>query len=121
MSGDSIYTDAVDELVAVGAAIASNCEPCLEHHVGRARQLEVPDEDLVRAVQTARAVKAAPARNVAKLAGALLRDGGSLQAPEEPSDASPCCRGAAAAQTAAAPGCVEERPSGRSKGSSHAT
>ena len=42
MSAESIYTDAVDELVAIGAAIASNCEPCLEHHVGRARELASP-------------------------------------------------------------------------------
>ena len=80
----------------MGAAIASNCELCLEYHVGRARELGVPDEDVVRAVQTARAVKAAPARNVAKLAGALLRGGGALEQPEEPKDASPCCRGAEA-------------------------
>ena len=92
MSAESIYTDAVDELVAVSAAVASNCEPCLEYHVGRARELGVMDEDLVRAVQTARAVKAAPARNVAKLAGALLQDGAGLPQPAAPSDASPCCR-----------------------------
>lgn len=98
MSAKSIYCDAVDELVAVGAAIASNCEPCLEYHVGRARELGVTDEDLVRAVQTARAVKAAPARNVAKLAGNLLRGGASLPQPTAPSDASPCCHGAGPAE-----------------------
>jgi hypothetical protein len=58
-------------------------------HVGRARELEVADEDLVREVQTARAVKAAPARNVARLAGDLLRGGESLGNVDAPADMSP--------------------------------
>ena len=92
MSQSTIYSEAVDELVAVGAAIGSNCEPCLTYHVGRARDLGVPDDDILRAVQTARTVKAAPARNVARLAGELLRGGGELDEPAVPPDASPCCR-----------------------------
>ena len=106
MSATSIYTEAVEELVAVGAAIASNCEPCLEYHVGRARELGVSDDDLVRAVQTARAVKAAPARNVARLAGDLLR-GGELAEATAPSDTSPCSRGGGAdAEKGSRPGCT---------------
>ena len=90
MTTETLSREAIDELVAVGAAIASNCEPCLKHHVGRARELGVADEDILRAVQTARAVKAAPARNVARLAGELLRGGTPLADVEAPLDASPC-------------------------------
>jgi len=68
-----VYTAAVDELVAVGAAIASNCEPCLEYHVGLARELGVSDEEIVQAVKTARRVKETPARSILKLADELLR------------------------------------------------
>lgn len=67
-----IYTKAVDELVAVGAAIASNCEPCLEYHVGRARELGVSDEEIAQAVKTARRVKETPARSILKAADELL-------------------------------------------------
>ncbi len=28
----SLYSAAVEELVAIGAAIACNCEPCFKHH-----------------------------------------------------------------------------------------
>jgi len=76
--------DAVDELVAIGAAIGSNCEPCLEYHVARARELGAPDADIVRAVQTARTVKAAPARAIAKLAADLLNRGAALGEPVAP-------------------------------------
>jgi AhpD family alkylhydroperoxidase len=66
------YTPAVDELVAVGAAIASNCEPCLEYHVDRARKLGVGDAAIRRAVDTAIRVKDTPARHIEGLAESLL-------------------------------------------------
>jgi AhpD family alkylhydroperoxidase len=76
------YTPAVEELVAIGAAIASNCEPCLSYHVEAARRLGVAEKDIAQAVQTARKVKETPARAILKVADALLRAAG-----EEPSPA----------------------------------
>jgi AhpD family alkylhydroperoxidase len=69
------YTPMVDELVAVAAAVASNCEPCLEYHVGVARELGLTDEEITRAVQTARKVKETPARHILKVADELLGRG----------------------------------------------
>jgi AhpD family alkylhydroperoxidase len=66
------YTPAVEELVAIGAAVASNCEPCLEFHVAKARELGVADDDIAEAVKTARRVKETPARSILKHADELL-------------------------------------------------
>jgi AhpD family alkylhydroperoxidase len=106
------YPPTVEELVAIGAAVASNCESCLEYHVGVARQLGVADEAIARAVKTARRVKEAPARSIRKAAECLLAasepepvelvpvsvasgsccGGGEETASEEqPSGASSCC------------------------------
>ena len=63
------YTPGVDELVAIGAAIASNCRPCLKTHVERARALGVPDADIARAVATADMVRQVPAKAVLERAG----------------------------------------------------
>jgi len=68
----SIYTDAIAELVAIGAAIASNCEPCFKFHYDRARKLGVSKEDMSLAVQTAQTVKDAPARAMLELADRYL-------------------------------------------------
>jgi AhpD family alkylhydroperoxidase len=68
----SIYSEAVQELVAIGAAIASNCEPCFRFHFDKARKLGVSKEDMARAVATARMVKEAPARAVVELAEKYL-------------------------------------------------
>ncbi len=44
----SIFTAQVAELVAIGAAIASNCEPCFKYHYDQARKLGVSDLDMRR-------------------------------------------------------------------------
>ena len=69
----SLYTEAVAELVAIGAAIASNCEPCFRYHFDKARKLGVSLEDMARAVKTAQEVKEAPARSILELANRYLQ------------------------------------------------
>jgi AhpD family alkylhydroperoxidase len=70
---ESIYTDAVRELVALGAAIASNCEPCFRAHYDAARKLGVSKEDMRLAVDTALAVKAKPAGAMEAMADKYLK------------------------------------------------
>lgn len=70
---DSIYSSAVAELVALGASVAANCEPCFRAHYDRARKLGVSKEDMWLAVQTAQAVKEQPARQMVDLATRYLK------------------------------------------------
>ncbi len=67
-----VYTVAVGELVAIGAAIAANCEPCFKYHYAQARKHGVSNEDMARAVTMAQKVKEAPARAVLDLANRYL-------------------------------------------------
>lgn len=76
----SIFTDQVAELVAIGAAIASNCEPCFKFHYDQARKLGVADADMRRAVDLAQKVKETPARAVLDLASRTLDKKASLAA-----------------------------------------
>ena len=69
----SLYTEAVAELVAIGASIASNCETCLKFHFDKGRKLGISLEDMARAVDTAQSVKEPPGRAVLLLADRLLR------------------------------------------------
>jgi len=70
----SIYTEAVQELVSIGAAIASNCEPCFKFHYDKARKLGVSQEDMLLAVNTAQGVKDVPAKSVLALADRYLSE-----------------------------------------------
>jgi arsenite methyltransferase len=72
----SVYTEAVAELVAIGASIASNCEPCFRYHYDRARKIGVSKEDMALAVKTAQMVKDSPARAVLELADRYLKGRG---------------------------------------------
>ena len=68
----SLYTDAVAELVAIGAAIAANCNPCFKFHFQQARKLGISREDMMRAVKTAQSVKETPAKAMVQLAQRYL-------------------------------------------------
>ena len=68
----TLYTEAVAEVVAIGASIAANCEPCFKFHFDKARKLGVSHEDMLLAVNTAQGVKDAPARSVLNLARRIL-------------------------------------------------
>ena len=69
----SLFTPAVAELVAIGAAIAANCEPCLRYHIGEAGKLGVSVGDMAQSVDMAARVKDAPHRNIMRLAARLTQ------------------------------------------------
>jgi len=48
------------ELVALDAAIASNCIPCAEFHIAEARRLGLTDSQMAEAVQVADKVRPFP-------------------------------------------------------------
>jgi AhpD family alkylhydroperoxidase len=81
----SIFTDVVKELVAIGASIGSNCEPCFKYHYNEARKLGVSKDDIRLAVEMAQVVKDSPARSILALADKYLA--------EPRPQASPCCGG----------------------------
>lgn len=105
----SLFTGQVAELVAIGAAIASNCEPCFRFHYDKARKLGVSDADVRRAVDLAQQVKEAPARAVQNLAYRTLDGKERLAAipvaAAAPSSASACCAPAPAAAAAGSKCC----------------
>jgi AhpD family alkylhydroperoxidase len=62
----------VVELVALAAAVGSNCEACFRSHYETARGVGLSNEEIVRAVSVAEAVKATPARRIRELAAKKL-------------------------------------------------
>jgi AhpD family alkylhydroperoxidase len=72
VTAPSLYTDAVAELVAIGAAIAANCEPCFKFHFQQAKKLGVSREDMMRAVRTAQSERETPAKAMLQLASRFL-------------------------------------------------
>jgi AhpD family alkylhydroperoxidase len=87
LNAPSIYSPAVNELVAIGAAIAANCEPCLKYHYRAAQELGVFKADMARVVEMGTKVKDSPHQSILRLADKLT--GASLSNPAAAPD--PCC------------------------------
>lgn len=67
-------------LIAAGAAVAANCEPCLDTIVSRLKAMDVADAAIRRAVEIGQMVKDKPAGRMKALAdeltGSNLSQGG---------------------------------------------
>lgn len=63
------------ELVALGAALASNCVPCIEYHVPEARKSGLTDQQIGEAIRLADTVRQVPARKVLDSALGIIATG----------------------------------------------
>jgi AhpD family alkylhydroperoxidase len=63
------------ELVALGAALAGNCLPCLRYHFRKCRELGISVDDMDEALEMAKNVKEAPTKKIYQLANSLLEKG----------------------------------------------
>jgi AhpD family alkylhydroperoxidase len=59
-------------LVALGAALASNCVPCIEFHVPRAKRAGLSDREIEQALEIADKIRQVPARAVLETALARI-------------------------------------------------
>lgn len=92
------------ELVALGAALGSNCVPCTEHHIAEARKIGFSPRLLEEAVRLADQVRRTPARKV--LAAAL----GALSEPLDAAAASTERKAGAVATEEQGPATAARKP-----------
>jgi AhpD family alkylhydroperoxidase len=59
------------ELIALGAAVAANCAACLEHHVGKAREIGLPAEEVEAALEVGRRIRQGAAGALDRVAAGL--------------------------------------------------
>jgi AhpD family alkylhydroperoxidase len=95
-------TEQVRELIALGAAIGANCEPCLKYHTKKAREVGLTDAQMREALAVGQLVKEASAKNMTGLADKLIPEAAMASArhsaaPEQPAAGSRCCGGSAKA------------------------
>ena len=76
------------ELVALGAAMGSNCVPCIEFHIPEARKVGLNDTQIREAILLADHVRQVPARKVLAVATALV---GTEEESEATAGPAPAC------------------------------
>ena len=55
------------ELIAVGASITANCHPCIKYHVGKAREMDIAEDDIQQAIDVGKMVRKGAAGQMDKL------------------------------------------------------
>jgi AhpD family alkylhydroperoxidase len=58
-------------LIAVGASVTANCQPCLEHNVGTALKCGADGQQIAEAVEVGKRVRHGAATKLDKFAAAL--------------------------------------------------
>jgi AhpD family alkylhydroperoxidase len=56
------------ELIAVGAAITANCQPCLDHHATKAREQGADKAEILAAIEVGKEVRRGAAGNMDRFA-----------------------------------------------------
>jgi len=64
--------DRMKQLIAVGVSVGTNCHPCLEYNVGKALKSGIDRDEIIEAVDVARAVRKGAASSMDKLALNLI-------------------------------------------------
>jgi AhpD family alkylhydroperoxidase len=60
------------ELIAVGASVAANCQPCLEYNVDKAREFGADGQEIAEAIEVGKRVRQGAAAKLDKLALSLI-------------------------------------------------
>lgn len=87
----SILDNRERELVAIGAAMGSNCVPCIEYHIEQAKKAGLSEAAISEAIAFADKIRQVPAEKVLEAAHRKLASPGS----EETVAPKACCQPAA--------------------------
>ena len=63
----------IKELIAIGASISANCQPCLEYHIGKATEYGVSDLEIKEAIEVGTLVRRGAASKMDKFASSLKK------------------------------------------------
>lgn len=61
------------ELVAIGASVTANCQPCLQYHVDKALESGAADLEIAEAIEVAKAVRKGAAAKMDTFAAGISK------------------------------------------------
>ncbi len=62
------------ELIAIGASVTANCQPCLKYHVGKAREFGADEQDIAEAIHLGQLVRKGAAGKMDRFISAECED-----------------------------------------------
>ncbi len=76
----------VKELIAIGASVTANCQPCLEYHVTKARENGAKEEEIEEAIAVGKIVRKGAAGKMDKYASKMFKQSAATQDAAEKVD-----------------------------------
>jgi AhpD family alkylhydroperoxidase len=73
----------IKELIAVGASVTANCQPCLKYHVSKALESGAKEDEITEAVSVARMVRKGAMAEMDKFASGIFRSAVALNETSE--------------------------------------
>ena len=73
----------IKELIAVGASITANCQPCLQYHISKAMENNASNEEIMQAIEVGKLVRKGAAAKMDKFALSLTKKPVASSADEE--------------------------------------
>ncbi|MDA8077366.1 MAG: carboxymuconolactone decarboxylase family protein [Nitrospiraceae bacterium] len=59
------------ELIAIGASVTANCQPCLQYHVNKAYEFGADEEEVAAAIEIGKTVRKGASAKMDKFAASL--------------------------------------------------
>ncbi len=87
--GKNILCDKTREQVALGVSVVAKCQPCLQYHLRKARNVGVSDAEVEEIIKLARQIRSMADQKMDEFVNATLNNGGET-APSAV-DVEGCC------------------------------
>lgn len=71
----------IKELIAVGASITANCQPCLQYHTSEAQKSGADEQDILEAIEVGKMVRRGAAGKMDKFVASLSKTTAQFMTP----------------------------------------
>ena len=62
------------ELIAIGASVSANCQPCVRFHLDKAKKLKIAPEDIQTALQVGAMVRGGAAGQMDQMLSEIIKE-----------------------------------------------
>jgi AhpD family alkylhydroperoxidase len=63
----------ITELIAIGASVTANCQPCLQYHIDKALESGASDLEIAQAIEVAKTVRKGAAAKMDQFASTISK------------------------------------------------
>ena len=66
----------IKELIAIGASVTANCQPCFMYHVDRAKESGADEQEIIEAIDVAKMIQKGAESQMEQLVSTVFTDAG---------------------------------------------